>query len=232
MSKAAQNTTAQVATATKKVTKKSDAAPAPVVVEVKAAAKAEPAKKAAKKEEKPVAVAAPVAAAQPVAEASAQQAVEVPTVDQEIAALISTFQSQRDHAVSAIKSLQKLQKRVAKDLKEASKRKRKSAKVVDENAPKRPTIFTTPVTLKDELCAFFGKPKGFQMTPADVTKAFSAYVDEKKLKDANKGHTIHPDAALRKVLSLKEGEELNYRSVQASLYKLYILPEKKKVATA
>jgi len=233
MSKASQNTTAQVATATaaKKVTKKSDAvsAPAPVVVEVKAAKAEKPAKKA-KEEAKPVAsAAAPIAAAQPVAEAAA---VEVPSVDQEISALITTFQSQRDHAVSAIKSLQKLQKRVAKDLKEAGKRKRKSAKVVDENAPKRPTIFTTPVTLKDELCHFLGKAKGFQMTPADVTRAFSAYVEEKKLKDVNKGHTIHPDAAMRKVLGLKEGEEVSYRNVQKFLYKLYVLPERKKAVAA
>jgi chromatin remodeling complex protein RSC6 len=65
------------------------------------------------------------------------------------------------------------------------------------------------------------------MTPADVTRAFSAYVESHKLKDAEKGHTIHPDAAMRKVLGLKEGDELGYRTIQTHLYKLYILPEKK-----
>jgi chromatin remodeling complex protein RSC6 len=88
------------------------------------------------------------------------------------------------------------------------------------------------VTLKDELCSFLGKSKGTQMTPADVTRAFSAYVDSHKLKDAEKGHTIHPDAAMRKVLGVKEGETLTYRNIQSYLYKLYVLPEKKKVATA
>jgi chromatin remodeling complex protein RSC6 len=95
---------------------------------------------------------------------------------------------------------------------------------------KRPTIFTTPVTLKDELCAFLGKAKGSQMTPADVTRAFSAYVEQHKLKDTVKGHTIHPDAAMRKVLNLNEGEEVGYRQVQRHLYKLYVLPEKKAVS--
>jgi chromatin remodeling complex protein RSC6 len=70
------------------------------------------------------------------------------------------------------------------------------------------------------------------MTPADVTRAFSAYVDQHKLKDAEKGHTIHPDAAMRKVLGVKDGEALTYRNIQSYLYKLYVLPEKKKVATA
>jgi hypothetical protein len=64
------------------------------------------------------------------------------------------------------------------------------------------------------------------MTPADVTRAFSAYVDSHKLKDAEKGHTIHPDAAMRKLFGLREGETVSYRNVQKSLYDLYILPKK------
>jgi chromatin remodeling complex protein RSC6 len=88
------------------------------------------------------------------------------------------------------------------------------------------------VTLKDELCHFLGKAVGFQMTPADVTRAFSAYVDSHKLKDVEKGHTIHPDAPMRKVLGVKEGDQITYRNIQSYLYKLYILPEKKNKVVA
>lgn len=222
----------------KKVTKKSDAAPVAEVAAVAAPATTEKSKKAAapKAAAAPVAaVAAPVAAA-PVASTVTEAAapVETKTVDQEITALISTFQSQRDQAVSAIKTLQRLQKRVAKEVKEAGRRRRRAKKEDENGVPKekRPTIFTTPVTLKDELCTFLGKAKGSQMTPADVTRAFSAYVDSNKLKDAEKGHTIHPDAAMRKVLNVKDGEVLTYRNVQSYLYKLYVLPEKKKSPSA
>jgi chromatin remodeling complex protein RSC6 len=220
----------------KKVTKKSDA-PVAEVAAVAAPAVAEKSKKAAapKVAAAPVAVAAPVAAA-PVASTVTEAAApaDVKTVDQEISALISTFQSQRDQAVSAIKTLQRLQKRVAKEVKEAGRRRRRAKKEDENGVPKekRPTIFTTPVTLKDELCSFLGKAKGSQMTPADVTRAFSAYVDSNKLKDAEKGHTIHPDAAMRKVLNVKDGEVLTYRNVQSYLYKLYVLPEKKKAPSA
>ena len=146
--------------------------------------------------------------------------------------LMAFQQKLRDQSVAAIKTLQRLQKRVAKEVKEAGRRRR--SKKEDDGSPKekRPTIFTTPVTLKDELCGFLGKPKGSQMTPADVTRAFSAYVDSHKLKDAEKGHTIHPDAAMRKVLGVKEGEQITYRNIQSYLYKLYILPEKKNKAVA
>ena len=222
----------------KKVTKKSDT---PVAEVAAVAAVAAPAAEKSKKVAAPKATAAPVAVAAPVAAApvastvtEAAAPVETKTVDQEITALISTFQSQRDQAVSAIKTLQRLQKRVAKEVKEAGRRRRRAKKEDENGVPKekRPTIFTTPVTLKDELCVFLGKTKGSQMTPADVTRAFSAYVDSNKLKDAEKGHTIHPDAAMRKVLNVKDGEVLTYRNVQSYLYKLYVLPEKKKAPSA
>ena len=220
--------------AAKKVTKKSDA-PVAEAAPVAAAVAAPAAKKAAAKPVAAAAPAAPVAVA-PVASAVAVEApaAETKTVDQEISALIAVFQSQRDQSVAAIKSLQKLQKRVSKEVKEAGRRRRRAKKEDENGAPKekRPTIFTTPVTLKDELCGFLNKAKGSQMTPADVTRAFSAYVDSNKLKDAEKGHTIHPDAAMRKVLGVKDGETLTYRNIQSYLYKLYVLPEKKKAASA
>lgn len=220
--------TSNTQTAAKKVSKKSDA---PVAAAAPAAAA--PVAAASVKKSKPT-VAAPAAApvAAPVAEAAA--AVETKSVEQEIAALVTLHQTLRDQAVSAIKTLQRLQKRVAKEVKEAGRRRRRSKKESEDGVAKekRPTIFTTPVTLKDELCSFLGKAKGSQMTPADVTRAFSAYVDSHKLKDAEKGHTIHPDAAMRKVLGVKDDETLTYRNIQSFLYKLYLLPEKKKVATA
>jgi len=233
--------------AVKRVTKKeSPAAPAPAPVAVAVAAPA-PAPAPAPKEKKTkaspaAAVAVPVAA--PVAEAPAASAVAAPivatepttTVTQDIESLTSQLQSVRDAAISGLKALTKLSKRVAREVKEAGRRRRvRKPAPVEGAAPvaKRPTIFTTPVTLRDGLCAFLGKPKGSQMTPADVTRAFSAYVDSHKLKDAEKGHTIHPDAAMRTVLGVKEGEALTYRNIQTYLYKLYDLPKKAAaVATA
>ena len=228
-------TSAAPAQAPKRVSKKSDApvAAAPVAAAPVVAAVAAPAKKAAAA--KPAAAPVAVVEAAPVATAVADAvAVETKTVEQEIADLITLHQKLRDQSVAAVKTLQKLQKRVAKEVKEAGRRRRRAKKEGEDGVvkEKRPTIFTTPVTLKDELCGFLGKSKGSQMTPADVTRAFSAYVDSHKLKDAEKGHTIHPDAAMRKVLGVKEGENLTYRNIQSYLYKLYVLPEKKKPASA
>jgi len=232
MSKTASASTS--APAVKKVSKKSDAE-APVAAAVAAVAAPAPAPAPVKKAKAAPAAATAAAAAPavveaaPVATAVAETAAaEVKTIEQEIAGLIATHQKVRDESIAAIKTLQRFQKRVAKDLKEAGRRRRRVKKEDDGTVKeKRPTIFTTPVTIKDELCVFLNKPKGTQMTPADVTRAFSAYVETHKLKDAEKGHTIHPDAAMRKVLGVKDGENLSYRNVQSYLYKLYVLPEKK-----
>jgi chromatin remodeling complex protein RSC6 len=230
---------ATASSAAKRVSKKSDAAqaPAPVVAQAAtpAVAQATPKKASKAQEAQPAVAAAPApaqasVAAAPVASAAVDASAEVAeqrSVDQEINDLVKLHQTLRDQAVAAIKNLQKLQKRVSKEIKEAGRRRRRVKKEEDGQVKeKRPTIFTTPVTLKDELCAFLGKPKGSQMTPADVTRAFSAYVEQHKLKDAEQGHTIHPDAAMRKVLSLAADEKISYRNVQRHLYKLYLLPSK------
>jgi len=216
----------------------STSTPAPVAAVVApVATKAEPAVKKEKKVKAAEAPAAPVkAASAPATTAPAEaSAVSAPaaeatsTVAEEITSLVAQLQSVRDAAVAGLKALGRLQKHVAKDLKEAGRRRRRNrSPPVEGAAPvaKRPTIFTTPVTLRDSLCAFLGKSAGSQMTPADVTKAFSAYIEAHKLKDAVKGHTIHPDEAMRKVLSIKADEVLTYRNIQTHLYKLYDLPKK------
>ena len=229
------------ATPAKTVAEQQSTAPTPVVAAV--VAKAEPAVKKEKKVKAAessapakVAVATATATASTTAPAEAS-AVSAPaanveptsTVAEDIEALVAQLQTVRDAAVAGLKALGKLSKRVAKDLKEAGRRRRRNrSPPVEGAAPvaKRPTIFTTPVTLRDSLCAFLGKANGSQMTPADVTKAFSAYIEAHKLKDAVKGHTIHPDEPLRKVLGIKADEVLTYRNIQTHLYKLYDLPKK------
>lgn len=192
------------------------------------------------------AVAAPVEAAAPVAtnavvapEASAvtapTEAVAAVSSVTQIDTLIAEVSAARDAAAKTLKSLQALKKSVARELKEAGRRRRRNRKATSESSdgsvPKRPSIFTTPVGLKDDLAAFLGKAKGSKMSPAEVNKAIKAYVDAHHLKE-EKGHTIRADAAMRKCLGLKDGEVLTYRNVQTYLYKLYILPEKKAATTA
>ena len=229
-------------TAPKRVQKKSDEVPAAVSVPSVAPAAPAPApvsapadKKSKKAPAAPVAAVAAVSVPAPTASSvESETKVEVKSVEEEIKELVELHQKLREQATHAVKTLQRLQKRVAKEVKEAGRRRRRASKESTDGSvkEKRPTIFTTPVTLRDPLCKFLGLSNGSQMTPADVTRAFSAYVEKNKLKDAEKGHTIHPDAAMRQVLGVKEGDQVTYRNIQSFLYKLYVLPEKKVKASA
>ena len=220
------------ATGAKRVAKKEE-----TVAAAPAAAAPAPAKESKKAEKKAVAkevaVVAPVAAPAPAPVASAV-AIEATgpttTVAQDIEAMIASVQAVRDGASKQLKALQALQKRVARELKEAGRKRRRNKKTEDgEVKEKRPSIFTTPVTLKDDLASFLGKSKGSQMAPADVSKAIGEYIESHKLKnqEKGKGHTIYPDAAMRKALGIKEGEAVTYRNIQGYLYKQYVLPAKK-----
>jgi len=235
-------------TATKSVKKVATKTVAPVAPSTASPAPAASAAAAAPAKEKKVkAVAAPAAAvAAPAAtnpvvapEASAvtapAEAAPVVSSASQIDSLIAEVSAVRDAASKTLKGLQALKKNVAREVKEAGRRRRRNRKTSESSdgsvsAP-RASIFTTPVGLKDELASFLGVAKGTKMTPANVSKAITAYVNTHGLKE-EKGHTIRANAALRKGLGLSDSDELTYRSLQTHLHKHYILTEKKAKATA
>jgi chromatin remodeling complex protein RSC6 len=59
------------------------------------------------------------------------------------------------------------------------------------------------------------------MSRSEVTKAVNNYVKEHNLKNK---HDIKPDAALKKLLGVPEGEQLTYFNLQRYLNKHYLKP--------
>ncbi len=206
-------------TGPKRVSKKTDVAvtvtttPAPAVAKTEVA-KAPKKAAAAKVEATPAA--APVA---PEAQAVSTPAV-VKTVSEEIAALNKEINDARETLRKAAVALKTIEKRHGQELKEARKRRKQKKEVDGETKVARPSVFTTPVLLKDSFAVFLGKPKGTMMSPADVTRAIKLYIDEHKLKGEK--HAIHPDARMCEVLGVKAGETLTYKNIQKYLYQLYI----------
>jgi chromatin remodeling complex protein RSC6 len=230
------NTSAPVAkAAVKRVSKKTDeavvpvpvAAPAPVAVAVPEVKKVT--KKAAKAAEVAPVVAAPVVVASGSAAAPATDAVvEAPTqtVGDEIRSMVSALTTMRETISGLHGQLKKLEKRVAREIKDARKRKRRTTPVLDENGvakPARLSIFEIPTRLSDDLCAFLAKPKGSEMSRSNVTKAVTTYITEKGLKNK---HDLKPDVPLKKLLAPPEGEPLTYFNLQRYLNKHYIKAEK------
>lgn len=221
------STTMSSAKTTKK-TKASDAAAAPAVAAAAPAAAAPAPAKASKKSAKAEAAAAPaVAAAAPAvveAVAAAAPATEedlAVSLQKSIAALqeqLNTLKSATHAAATALKAIEKQSGRLAKRA-EGRRRKRSSPKA--EGAEPKPCIFTKPVKITDELCSFLGKPKGTEISRSAVTKGVMAYAKAHNLMDKQ---TIKADAALRKLLTLNEGDNLTILNLQKYLGRHYVKP--------
>lgn len=201
---------------TKRVAKK-DAAPveAPAPVAVEAPVKKTAAKKAAKAE-----AAAPVVVSSTPVEAAPVATAPTTTLDDDIKALLALASTARETLASFQSGLKRLEKRVHRDMKDARKRRRRVK--VDENGvevKRAPSIFERPTQVTAELLTFLGRPAGTLMSRSEVTKAVNDYVKAHNLKNK---HDIKPDAPLRKLLAIGEGEPLTYFNLQRYLNRHYV----------
>ena len=195
-------------------------AAAPVVAE-KAAKPAKAAKAAAP-------VAPVVVSATPVEQVAAPVAAgPTTTLDEDLKTLTTSLTSLRELATNLLGQVKRLDRRVHREIKDARKRKRR-AKVEEgpDAKPRTPSIFERPVQVTDELCTFLAKPKGTLMSRSEVTKGVNNYVKEHNLKNK---HDIKPDASLKKLLAIPEGDLLTYFNLQRYLNRHYV---KAPVATA
>jgi chromatin remodeling complex protein RSC6 len=211
------------AAAPKTVSKKAPAAAAVAAAPV-AVAVAEAPKKAAKatKAAAAPAAAAPVVVSSTPVVAAAEPAAAGPTttLDEDLKAVTGNLNTLRETVSAMLGQVKKLEKRVHRELKDARKRKRRAPPAEGADAkPRVLSIFERPTKVTDELCKFLGKPNGTLMSRSEVTKGVNNYVKEKNLKNK---HDIKPDASLKTLLAIGEGEPLTYFNLQRYLNRHYV----------
>ena len=213
--------------ATKKtVSKKTAPVATPVVAAPVVAAPAEAAKPAKAKK---AAAPAPVAAAPVVAEVTAAPVeaadAAVTSVQDDVKSMLTQANTLRETAAALVAELKRVDKRVARLQKEADKRRRRVKKPVEGEAvvPRKPSIFELPTPLSNELCSFLGRASGSKESRSNITKAITTYVKEKNLKEK---HTIKPDAKLKALLGVAEGDVLTYFNLQRYLNRHYLKADK------
>jgi len=193
----------------------------PVVAAVEVAKPAKAAKKAA------APVASPVAAAPVVAQVTAAPVeaadVAVSSVQDDVKSMLTQANTLRETAAALVAELKRVDKRVARLQKEADKRRRRVKKPVEGEpvVPRKPSIFELPTPLSNELCSFLGRASGSKESRSNITKAITTYVKEKNLKEK---HTIKPDAKLKALLGVAEGDVLTYFNLQRYLNRHYLKP--------
>ena len=226
---AAAPTPAAKSAAPAKVAKKEKAAAPAAAAAAPAApvaAEAKPAKKSAK-----AAAAAPAAAAPTVVSSTPVEQVAAPagavapatTLEADLKSVAARLNSARELLAALVSDVKKLDKRVHKEIKDARKRRRRSAPVEGaegaEAKPRALSIFERPVQVTAELCKFLVKPVGTLMSRSEVTKGVNNYVKEKNLKNK---HDITPDASLKALLAIPDGDSLTYFNLQRYLNRHYV----------
>jgi chromatin remodeling complex protein RSC6 len=179
-----------------------------------------------KKTAAPVATPAPVAAApskKVVAEKAAPKAVapvvEAAPVSADEPAVVSTF----DELVSKVNSFAALVKETQTLLKALSKEYERMKKTVEKTERKRanartnPNGFAKPAKITDEMHEFLSVPKGTEISRTDVTRRVNAYIKEHNLYNPTNKRIIVPDAKLRKILGVKDDQEVTFFNLQRFL---------------
>jgi chromatin remodeling complex protein RSC6 len=213
-------------TTTTKTTKENKAKAAtvtvPVVAPVEAPAVPVKAAKAPKAKTAVAPVAAAAAPATPVVAATPSDSV----VEEDVGASLQKSITELHEQLSALKTaasaaaaaLKVIEKQAARVVKKADRRRKRKADAVAGAEPK-PCIFTKPVKISDELCSFLAHPKNTEVSRSAVTKGVMAYARAHNLMDKQ---TIKADAALRKLLTLNEGDSLTILNLQKFLRRHYI----------
>jgi hypothetical protein len=207
-SKMTKSTATAAAAAPAKTVKKADAK-----VDAKAAA---PAKTVAKTETKVAkAEVKPVVAAQPVAEVAAVAEI---TWNEELKTLQTTVEAQITTLKSVLANLKRVEKRFAKEMKDA-KKKRKVARKLNADGTPAVVPIQKPKAISDELGLFLGKGKNATASRSEVTKALCAYVKQKGLGN---GRFIKADAPLLKLFGISASDELTYIGIQKHINKHFV----------
>ena len=126
---------------------------------------------------------------------------------------LSEFKNTYSSLMTDLKTLQKDVQRYMRESSRKQKRKRKTTPPAD-GVKRAPSGFAKPALISDELCNFLGKPSGTEMARTEVTQHITSYIKEHNLQNVQNKREIAPDAKLKSLLNINEGEVLTFFNLQ------------------
>jgi len=142
--------------------------------------------------------------------AAAVEAVAPPTMGDQFDSLLAQLSALRSQLTNVTSQVRALSKRAEREVKQAQKNGRKKRKTGN----RAPSGFVKPTLISLELAKFLGKPKGTEMARTQVTREINGYIRAHSLQDPQNGRKILADAKLKKLLKLKDSDELTYFNLQ------------------
>lgn len=158
----------------------------------------------------------PVATPAQVAVPSVETTDAVPIVETEVDRFASvlerlqTFATEVKELIVTVKVLQKEFNKI-----KSAKGSRKAKKAAGGDTKRAPSGFAKPTKLSDQLCDFLGLPKGSSLARTEVTRVINQYVKSNNLQHTEDKRQIMPDAKLKGIMTIKEGDKLTYFNLQS-----------------
>jgi len=145
---------------------------------------------------------------------------DVPVVQEEVvevdkfSQIIDKLQSFINESKELILLVKVMQKEHQKLQKHSSKKSKKAQANGGEVSKRSPSGFAKPTKLSDDLCKFLNIDAGSSMARTIVTKHINEYIKKNNLQDQSDKRHIIPDANLKSILSISEGDKLTYFNLQ------------------
>lgn len=172
-------------------------------------------KKSTKKEATPAPTPTPVP--EPVVETAPAPVAVVEEVSVE--SKLAEFSTKLQQALSIFSTLKSDYKTLVKTVEREMKVARKASKKRRSVAPgdRKPSGFTAPTRISDELAIFLNKEVGTEMARTAVSKEIHQYIQANGLARKDNGRFIIPDDKLCKILNCKKTDEISYFNLQTYL---------------
>jgi len=122
--------------------------------------------------------------------------------------------------IGTLKDMTSQIRALKKDFSKLEKNSKKRVK--SEKDPNKPTPFSKPLKVSDELQKFLNIKEDISRT--EVTKMMYSYIKGKNLQNQEKKREYILDKDLAKLFNLKEGDSMEYFKMQTHMKKHY--PEK------
>ena len=144
-------------------------------------------------------------------------------IGQQFEGVLTTLTTFRQSITALQSQIRGLEKSVRKEMKVL----RKEASKNRAKGNRKPSGFAKPSAVTAELCKFMGKEEGTEIARTEVTQHLIQYIKDNELQFAENKKIIVPDATLKSLLGVKDGDEVTYFNLQRLMNKHFVKKIKK-----
>tara|TARA_B100000902_G_scaffold376328_1_gene407299 strand:+ start:254 stop:757 length:504 start_codon:yes stop_codon:yes gene_type:complete len=129
---------------------------------------------------------------------------------------LTTFKSQITALQQQLRGLEKVVNRELTASRKALEKKRQ------RKANRKPSGFAKPSPISNELSAFMSKESGVEVARTEVTKFIIDYIKTNDLQNPQNRKEIVPNKTLKKLLNVKDGDEVTYFNLQKLMNRHFV----------